>query len=704
MRAKRSKFVFGSIGEQALRGWLALFFVALAVPAAVLGYHAYSQLKWEAFHQYRVLAEELAERMDAKFTELIESEEARSYADYGFLIVAGDPAANFVQRSPLSTYPVVGSLPGVIGYFQVDSDGILSTPLLPLSDSAQTYGISADEFKHRLTLQNRIRDILARNQLVRREKSSEKKPVATEVTSRSRGLAEGETTNSEMNKESRVESLAAADLPSLVSPQAPRTPQANFDRLKGNVVQDKLKQKKKSVGKLGRVKDLKLDSSYQDAMIDEALKQLGKTNRRKFMRSTRKERSALPEADEAGIIQHAATETPKLSSLRIRTFESEIDPFELSLLDSGQYVLYRKVWRGGQRIIQGALLQRQLFFEGIMKLAFEQTALSRMSDLIVAYRGDVVTVFSGEDTGRYVSNADELKGSLLYTMRFSAPLNDVEMIFNINHLPPGPGSSVILWTAIVMGLVLCGGLWAMYRLGYRQIELAAQQQDFVSAVSHELKTPLTSIRMYGEMLREGWVGDDKKKTYYDFIYFESERLSRLIENVLQLARMTRNGTQLELKPVFVSELMDSIKSKVVSQTERAGFVLNVDCEALTTDVSILVDADQFMQVMINLVDNAVKFSAKANVKRIDMLCRMERGDRVLFAVRDYGPGVPRNQMKKIFRLFYRSESELTRETVGTGIGLALVHQLTTSMGGTVDITNRQPGAEFRLLFSAAKVD
>ena len=73
-----------------------------------------------------------------------------------------------------------------------------------------------------------------------------------------------------------------------------------------------------------------------------------------------------------------------------------------------------------------------------------------------------------------------------------------------------------------------------------QLRLARQQQDFVSAVSHELKTPLTSIRMYGEMLKAGWADDAKKQTYYDYIHSESERLSRLIENVLQLARLTRS--------------------------------------------------------------------------------------------------------------------------------------------------------------------
>ena len=93
---------------------------------------------------------------------------------------------------------------------------------------------------------------------------------------------------------------------------------------------------------------------------------------------------------------------------------------------------------------------------------------------------------------------------------------------------PGRGAGVIIWVSAILALVLSVGVGLMYRLGARQIDLARQQQDFVSAVSHELKTPLTSIRMYGEMLREGWATEERKMTYYDYIFHESERLSRLI--------------------------------------------------------------------------------------------------------------------------------------------------------------------------------
>ena len=102
--------------------------------------------------------------------------------------------------------------------------------------------------------------------------------------------------------------------------------------------------------------------------------------------------------------------------------------------------------------------------------------------------------------------------------------------------------------------------------------------------------------------------------------------------------------------------------------------------------------------MINLVDNAIKFSAKADERLIRIEAHCTDDNRIAFIVRDHGPGIPRDQLKKIFRLFYRSENELTRETVGTGIGLALVHRLASAMQGEVDVVNREPGAEFRVRF------
>jgi signal transduction histidine kinase len=237
----------------------------------------------------------------------------------------------------------------------------------------------------------------------------------------------------------------------------------------------------------------------------------------------------------------------------------------------------------------------------------------------------------------------------------------------------------------------------MDRLGRKQIALTRQQQDFVSAVSHELKTPLTSIRMYAEMLREGWADEGRKRTYFAFICEESERLTRLINNVLQLARLTRNELRVELEPSRVGELTETLRPKIASLTERAGFALELDC-ADCADLTIRVDEDFLAQILINLTDNAVKFARDAERKEVRIACRTPEPGQLQISVRDYGPGVPRDQMKKIFTLFYRSGNELTRETVGTGIGLALVRELTLAMGGRVDLVNARPGAEFRLTF------
>jgi signal transduction histidine kinase len=253
----------------------------------------------------------------------------------------------------------------------------------------------------------------------------------------------------------------------------------------------------------------------------------------------------------------------------------------------------------------------------------------------------------------------------------------------------------------VLAIVFLGGFYTVYRLGVSQINLARQQQDFVSAVSHELKTPLTSIRMYGEMLREGWAEPEKQQQYYEYIHDESERLTRLISNVLQLAKITHDEPQIDLQPVPVGGLMSRIEAKISGQVQGAGFALDFHTDPQAEKASINIDQDCFAQIVINLIDNAIKFSKDVANKRIEISSRLSKENRVIIAVRDFGPGVPKDQMKKIFQLFYRSESELTRETVGTGIGLAIVHQLSQAMDGKVDVINKEPGAEFRVSFPVA---
>ena len=144
---------------------LVLFFVALALPTSILVYQAYGQLKWETFYQHQRLARELTLRIDGGFRDLIEREENRPISDYEFLNVSGTESAAFLQRSPLSQFPLEVEVPGLLGYFQVDAAGRLRTPVVPEAN-ASSYGISASELQQREQQEGRIRGILDQNRLV----------------------------------------------------------------------------------------------------------------------------------------------------------------------------------------------------------------------------------------------------------------------------------------------------------------------------------------------------------------------------------------------------------------------------------------------------------------------------------------------------------------------------------------------------------
>jgi two-component system phosphate regulon sensor histidine kinase PhoR len=657
--------------ERALKLVLAGFFLALAVPAGILIAQAYSQLKWQAFRSTQISAEELAARIDGALRLTVAVEDARSFGAYSFLVVEGDAAANFVQRSPLSVFPVNSALPGVLGWFQVDAAGNLTTPLLPEAGvAASAYGITPEEQAARAERVAQLRELLARNQLVRAARDDEA------------ALASAESQRRE-----EVD-VAPAVSPPAASPPAPSA-QAAFDRLAEEAPQ--------SAAGAAPARDNAAMSDVARESVASILRRIDEREIAAAERQKRVEQALVAEPAAADAVTGADDNANAAKAeLTVRTFASEIDPFELGVLDTGHLVLFRNVWREGQRYVQGALIDREVFVATAVEMPYRADSVASASHLSVAFQGRVLDRFAA-DASAYRPSARDLAGTVLHRARLSPPFGDVELTFLVDALPRAPGAALLAWIAVTLSAVLCAGFYLMYRFGAGQMRLARQQQDFVSAVSHELKTPLTSIRMYGEMLKAGWADEAKRQTYYDYIHSESERLSRLIENVLQLARLTRNTQRFDRKPVTVAELVDLVRSKVATQVERAGFELAVRNET-PEGTAVVVDADCAAQVFINLVDNALKFSAAAAVKKVDIAARCGGDGAVLFTVRDYGPGVPKSQMKKIFELFYRAENELTRETVGTGIGLALVRQLALAMGARVDVRNCEPGAEFRLQF------
>jgi signal transduction histidine kinase len=684
-----------------LRGWLAAFFLALALPGGLLVYTAYDQLKWESFRRQQLLAEDLAASVDRRLSDFMRVEEARAPEDYGFLLAPGAPGSGDLRPSPLAVYPASERFPGLVGWFEVGEDGGFGTPWVPgVGISPAAYGIGSAELAQRQAGARRIEGVLVGNRLVE--------------TAAPAGEALGETAERESPGRAAVTPPAPAALSQTAKAEVAAEPQtrlsqAAFERLAEPTFQGSDEERRS--GPLRRADELAPES-------DLARRQ--RPSRDEPLRDAPAPAGSPAGADAAGGVSAKPSEVPSKGVLEptlrdgtglvgnqgpVSLFNAAREPFRFGRLDSGHLLLFRRAQRAGERVVQGILIDQGPFLSGLLGEPFAASPLAASADLGVAYRGALlVTVRAqGPEAERLASRAyevpaQELRGELLYRTRLLEPFGALELIFSVRRLPSPPGAAAIGAIAVTLVAILIGGTWLLGRLGGRQIALASQQQAFVSAVSHELKTPLTSIRMYAEMLRAGFADEPRRATYYRYIQEESERLSRLIANVLQLSRINRGQLQVEVRPVAVGELMDAVRDRIAGPAERAGFRLNLRCP---DSGLVMADPDAFVQVLINLVDNAIKFAAGSEPKVVEIGCRRQDPARWCFWVRDFGPGIPRASRRRVFQLFYRGPEAQSQAVPGTGIGLALVQELTRAMGGTVKLVEPETGAEFRLELRAA---
>ncbi|MCA9489174.1 MAG: HAMP domain-containing histidine kinase [Myxococcales bacterium] len=308
------------------------------------------------------------------------------------------------------------------------------------------------------------------------------------------------------------------------------------------------------------------------------------------------------------------------------------------------------------------------------------------------------TVLGGSELEPYVTlswdGGSETTRRWRVQHRFAEPFQGMSVVAAVDRVPALVGSSgaTIRWMAGALVVLVVGGGLLIAHTVRTELEFAQRRSDFVAAVSHELKTPLTTIRMYAEMLRDGMVpSPERQQWYHQTITSESDRLGRLIGNVLELARLERGGPEPELVVGEADALLQEALQVVRPHASSAGFTIEV--EAPPGLPPVRVDRDGLVQVVVNLVDNAVKFAAEGN--RVVRCSLARRDGAVVLTVRDHGPGVPQRQMGKVFEPFYRGERELVRRTRGTGIGLALVQGLMERMGGSVQARNH-PGGGFEV--------
>lgn len=254
---------------------------------------------------------------------------------------------------------------------------------------------------------------------------------------------------------------------------------------------------------------------------------------------------------------------------------------------------------------------------------------------------------------------------------------------SLNHIWMWGG---VLLALLLMAVALIGfALWREYTRNARQ---ARQQVNFVSQVSHELKTPLTNITLYAELLREGL--DDEQEhelRYVNVITQESQRLSRLIQNILTFTR----SPKLHIQPVDIAHLITEITHIFTPALQVKGMEMHITCPQ---NLVLHSDRDVLTQIISNFLSNAEKYASRG--KRIDIDVCLVR-ENVEIAVRDYGPGIPEQELKMIFRAFYRVKSSITEGVSGTGIGLTIASQLAQRLQGRILVTTEHPGVCFTLV-------
>jgi signal transduction histidine kinase len=281
-----------------------------------------------------------------------------------------------------------------------------------------------------------------------------------------------------------------------------------------------------------------------------------------------------------------------------------------------------------------------------------------------------------------LASAREIAGSPL-----PSPLQDFALVAVAEGEDPVTQASTRnrAWYGVVLGalfITLVVGVVYLARTLYREAKLSRLKTDFVSLVSHELRTPLTSIRMFIETLAMGRVRDEAEtQVVLTMLSKETERLSAMIENVLDWSRIESGKQRYDLEKVTAAEIVDAAVSAF--RTQRMGAPLELVLEVPEGLPALQVDRAAVAGSLLNLLQNAFKYTG--DDKRIALKVTRERKG-VAISVQDNGVGIARAEQRKVFERFYRIDDLLTRSTEGSGLGLAIAQRIIRAHGG--DITLR----------------
>lgn len=329
----------------------------------------------------------------------------------------------------------------------------------------------------------------------------------------------------------------------------------------------------------------------------------------------------------------------------------------------------------------GFLVDEDYLAEDLLSGIMQTTVSSEGIDWTIRGRGgDTILASTGTPTGSQTIESGFTGNFPDWTMHFyHADPHLLEAFLTSRR-------GVYFYMFILIAGILIFGLILTMRSFTREMELARMKSDFVSTVSHEFKSPLTSIRQIAEMLHAGRVpSEDRRQKYYDVLLEQSERLSLLTENVLSFAKMEEGKKEFVFEQADVKALLSNIVSTIQDRVRHEGFAIESEIDASL--VPVKADASALTQAVNNLIDNAVKYSGKS--KRVVIRAYNDEQN-VVIEVEDFGLGIKKDERNKVFDRFYRGGDELTRTVKGSGLGLTLVKQIVEAHKGTIQVES-EPG-------------
>jgi two-component sensor histidine kinase len=259
------------------------------------------------------------------------------------------------------------------------------------------------------------------------------------------------------------------------------------------------------------------------------------------------------------------------------------------------------------------------------------------------------------------------------------------------------GQTFIHRSYVILGclsLLTIGGLVLTKHVVDKEMALARLKSDFVSNVSHELRTPLALIRLYAETLELGRITtQEKKQQYYRIVRKESERLTALINNILDFSRIEAGRKEYEFRNTDIAELVRNTLESYRYQIEQQGFSFEENIDSNLPAVPV--DREAIARALVNLVNNALKYST--DNKFLGVKLYRENGV-VKLEVADHGIGISRRDQSKIFEKFYRAGDPLVHNTKGSGLGLSLVRHITQAHGGEIEVEST-PGKGSKFILS-----